>query len=506
MAQRGKRRKTVSSKPNMFSLEALYSVCYVVGVRTARCVKSVGRFTRWLWRPVIHALAVAADILLLRHLRALAKECARIAQGFRLAGDKVHGEHPLVTVLALPILAFRRHRKAVTGIFNIVAPLAAVGVLLATANYWHQADYALALKYGGTSIGYIADEDAYADAVALVRDAVINADGSFAVERAPEMTLSVITEETVLDEQEICDRILESLDGSLVRGAGVYVDSVFQGALSTREQIQEQMDAVLEPHRSDKYDGVGFFDEVEIVEGLYPASALTTAEKLTAYLKKLPIKTVTDITYTETVKYSTVQIQDTSLPLGYEVQVTKGVNGRQKVYAQIIRVDGEEKYRTVVSTEMVKEPVDRVIKVGVQRYSDSSSIGDGVATGTFIWPLPYTKRISSYFSNRWGRLHGAIDIADGSTHGKPIIASDGGVVVEAGWHSSYGYCVLIDHGNGFKTRYAHCSKLEVEAGQKVAQGQYVAKVGNTGYSFGSHLHFEVIKDGKLVDPLDYVQR
>ena len=101
---------------------------------------------------------------------------------------------------------------------------------------------------------------------------------------------------------------------------------------------------------------------------------------------------------------------------------------------------------------------------------------------------------------------GAIDIANGSTHGKPIIASDGGTVIEAQYHGSWGYYVLIDHGNGFKTRYAHCSKLEVEAGDKVAQGQYIAKVGNTGYSFGSHLHFEVIKNGVLVNPLDYVQR
>ena len=113
--------------------------------------------------------------------------------------------------------------------------------------------------------------------------------------------------------------------------------------------------------------------------------------------------------------------------------------------------------------------------------------------------------ITTRFEERWGDFHGAIDISNGSVNGKPIIASDGGTVVEARWHNSYGNYVLIDHGNGFKTRYAHCSKLLVKEGQQVAQGQHIANVGNTGYSFGAHLHFEVIRNGQLVDPLDYVQ-
>lgn len=92
----------------------------------------------------------------------------------------------------------------------------------------------------------------------------------------------------------------------------------------------------------------------------------------------------------------------------------------------------------------------------------------------------------------------------GST-ANPFIASDGGKVVEAAAYS-YGYYVLIDHGNGFKTRYAHCSKLNVKVGQRVAQGEYIADVGNTGNSYGAHLHFEIIKNGKLVNPLNYVNR
>ena len=155
---------------------------------------------------------------------------------------------------------------------------------------------------------------------------------------------------------------------------------------------------------------------------------------------------------------------------------------------------------------MIKEPVNEVIAVGGKKYNDVSVAGDGKSTGAFVWPLPATKQISSYFGSRWGSTHGAIDISNGRVYGKPIIASDGGKVVEAGWHYSYGYYVLIDHGNGFKTRYAHCSKLNVKVGQRVAQGEYIADVGNPGNSYGAHLHFEIIKNGKLVNPLNYVNR
>ena len=134
--------------------------------------------------------------------------------------------------------------------------------------------------------------------------------------------------------------------------------------------------------------------------------------------------------------------------------------------AEVVTIDGVEQSRTVVSTSVIKEPVNEVIAVGGKKYNDVSVAGDGKSHGAFVWPLPATKQISSYFGSRWGSTHGAIDISNGRVYGKPIIASDGGKVVEAGWHYSYGYYVLIDHGNGFKTRYAHCSKLNVKVGQR----------------------------------------
>lgn len=493
-------------------LETAYIICFMVGVRSIRCLKALVRFTRLLWAPIAHTLRRALDWLLLRHLRKLREECERITNDYRLAREQIHKTaranrlRAFLQLLAMPLLAVRRHRGVFRAIGNVALPVLAALVLVFTVQYWTGAGFVLALEYQGTPIGYIANEGVYADAATIVRNTVINADDSFVVEQAPALRVEVLDSDLTLGEHEVSDRILQAIGGELTQAAGLYVDSVFRGALPTRSELQSQMDTVLSAHKTDEVDGVGFFAQTEIVEGLYPSSSLVTDDRMTAYLKTLTIKTMRNIEYTETVKYKTVYQETDALPLGYEIVRQTGKNGKQRVYAQEIFVNGIKKYQTVVSTEVIKAAVDRVISIGAQKYSDKTELGDGKATGTFIWPLPYTKQISSYFANRWGSMHGAIDIANGSTNGKPIIASDGGTVIEAQFHNSWGYYVLIDHGNGFKTRYAHCSKLEVKAGDKVAQGQYIAKVGSTGYSTGPHLHFEVIKNGALVDPLKYVQR
>lgn len=461
-----------------------YAFFYLVGTRVIRCLKSVARFTRVLWKPLVGAIVT------------LARRFGRGVADLFAADTQVR---------------YRRIKR----IFAVVAPTAAVVFLLMTAHYWGRAKFAIALNYHGTDIGYIAGEDTYLQAAAQLRDTVINADGSFTVDRAPSMTVSVLGDGTVLDEKQTYDRLLQTMGDTVKRAVGVYEDGTFIGAMLTRSTVDACVEQVLAPYRTEKYDEAAFLGDVTYQEGLYPLSAICDADTLTERLSELEVKTVKNITYTETVKYKTVYVEDESLPLGYETVTQKGKNGTRRVYAQIVYVDGKEQYRTVVSTEPIKQVRDRTIRIGAQRYSDSVTLGDGKATGTFIWPLPYTKVISSHFTNRWGRFHGAIDITNGSANGKPILASDGGTVVEAELHGSYGYYVLIDHGNGFMTRYAHCSKLEVKAGDKVAQGQYIAKVGNTGYSTGPHLHFEVIqvttdKDGKtqrvLVDPLKYVKR
>jgi len=115
----------------------------------------------------------------------------------------------------------------------------------------------------------------------------------------------------------------------------------------------------------------------------------------------------------------------------------------------------------------------------------------------FVWPAE--GEISSPFGYRWGRHHDGIDIA--AEAGAPVRAARAGRTVSAGWQGGYGYTVLLDHGQGLATLYAHLDGFAVERGEYVAAGQHIGYVGNTGYSFGAHLHFEVRQEGRAINPL-----
>lgn len=126
--------------------------------------------------------------------------------------------------------------------------------------------------------------------------------------------------------------------------------------------------------------------------------------------------------------------------------------------------------------------------------------------GSMVWPLPSSYSIVSAFGRRKHpilrkyKMHTGIDI-DGDK-GDSIVAANNGTVIISGWKNGYGNTVVIDHGGGITTLYAHCSKLLVEVGAEVSAGKVIAKVGSTGLSTGPHLHFEVRNDGKPVNPLD----
>ena len=141
----------------------------------------------------------------------------------------------------------------------------------------------------------------------------------------------------------------------------------------------------------------------------------------------------------------------------------------------------------------------------------AASQGGGGATwvqGTGQLAAPVNAPITSDFGWRihpiYGtrRLHAGTDF--GVDEGTPVHAADGGVVVEAGWISGYGYTVIIDHGNGMSTLYAHNSDVAVSPGQTVSKGQVVSYSGNTGGSTGPHLHFEVRINGEPTDPMGYL--
>ena len=136
-----------------------------------------------------------------------------------------------------------------------------------------------------------------------------------------------------------------------------------------------------------------------------------------------------------------------------------------------------------------------------EAQAGASSTGTGAPSASgFIWPVNGT--VVSGFGWRWGRMHEGIDIS--ASTGTPIWAAAAGIVIHAGWLGGYGNLVVVDHGNGLATAYAHASAILVGVGQQVSQGETLSLVGSTGNSSGPHLHFEVRVNGAAVDPLFYL--
>jgi murein DD-endopeptidase MepM/ murein hydrolase activator NlpD len=128
-------------------------------------------------------------------------------------------------------------------------------------------------------------------------------------------------------------------------------------------------------------------------------------------------------------------------------------------------------------------------------------VTDGTPSASgFIWPV--SGPVVSPFGMRWGRMHEGIDISAGT--GAPIVAAASGTVISVGYMGGYGNLVVVDHGGGLATAYAHLSGYAVGSGQAVTQGQVVGYVGCTGHCYGPHLHFEVRVNGAAVDPLGYL--
>lgn len=155
----------------------------------------------------------------------------------------------------------------------------------------------------------------------------------------------------------------------------------------------------------------------------------------------------------------------------------------------------------ITNSDMVFAGKQITIPVGSKQPVRAVTAGS-LSVGQLPWPV--TGWVSSPFGMRDGRMHEGIDIAAGT--GEPIIAVRGGKVIFAGTQDGYGLTVIIDHGNGFSTLYAHCSELLVKTGERVASGQLIARVGSTGRSTGPHLHLEVRLDGVPHDPMTYLQR
>lgn len=215
---------------------------------------------------------------------------------------------------------------------------------------------------------------------------------------------------------------------------------------------------------------------------------------LTQNAPMLTVETQEVVTYSESVPYE-IKYEDVNTKYkGDKTVKSEGLNGQREVVARIIKKNGTEIGKTELSSRVIAEPIPQVVLRGTK------TLPPLVGTGSFIYPVRGT--ITSGYGSRWGSFHPALDIAVPT--GTPVKASDGGKVVFAGYSGSYGYMVKINHGGNKVTLYAHCSKLLVKVGDRVYQGQQIAKSGSTGNSTGPHVHFEVQINGATQNPLNYL--
>jgi murein DD-endopeptidase MepM/ murein hydrolase activator NlpD len=176
-------------------------------------------------------------------------------------------------------------------------------------------------------------------------------------------------------------------------------------------------------------------------------------------------------------------------------------------------VDLFEDASPIVSLSLPKQKKRTAIETVLLQTSNSNDVATAShptkhwwqptrkTTFNFRRPLMHL-RVSSHFGHRWGRMHQGVDFS--APYGVSIYAANTGTVVYSGWEQGYGNLVILDHGNGVRTKYAHCSKLTVSVGELIQKGERIAKVGSTGHSTGPHLHFEIVVDGKSKNPLNYL--
>ena len=218
-----------------------------------------------------------------------------------------------------------------------------------------------------------------------------------------------------------------------------------------------------------------------------------TIEKAVPFLS---VEAVRRVEYTETIPYETKTVEDDSIYKGSSKVVTQGRVGTRKIVADVTYVDNKETSRNILSSVVTAEPVTKVVHVGTKARPKT------MATGKLSRPVRGAI-ISSNYGMRRGSMHKGVDFAARS--GTRISAADGGTVTWAGWkRGGWGYLVVINHGNGIETYYAHNSRVTVRVGQKVAKGEQIAKMGSTGNSSGPHCHFEIHVNGRYVNPWKYI--
>ncbi len=411
------------------------------------------------------------------------------------------------------------------------------------------------LTYKGVELGTVATEEeaqAVLDAVEREISAVVGYE--YTLEgSAVSYSTGVTSRDNINNGQNLEDALNAQLN-VIEHGYALYVDGQFVGATQTEGALEELLNQLTAPYRNENTVSITFAERVQIVECDLPVESFsnladialtinsTKAGEVTYTVKKgdcwsviaqdhdmtnrellalnpgydmdklqigdvlvisnaVPFLTVVVTQmeyYIAEVPYDIEYIDDPNMWQGDTAIVSRGTYGTADTSALVTYQGATEIKREIVEQNIITEPVTQVERKG------TAPRPSWAPTGTFRNPTRGT--LTSKFGYRYlfgyTKFHGGIDI--GNSYGTDIVAADGGIVTFSGTSGDYGKLIIIDHQNGYKTYYAHCSKLLVRVGDKVHKGQHIAEMGSTGKSTGNHLHFEVRYKGERKNPLNYV--
>ena len=464
----------------------------------------------------------------------------------------------------------RRNLKTLPRMAMYVLPVCALAVMVTVFNHTVRQPYALEVQVNGQTVGYVANEDVFNSAREAVQERINYADTDHAkwtVEPTYTVTVAhkTMDENEMADailksaSDEISEGTALYLDGELT--------AVCADGNSLQRYISSLLEPYENP--DDPNTTVGFNKDVTLENGIYfnesfqeeaeveqLLSGVQQAEKsytvqsgdtiwsiaqkngltvkelcemntgftangengLTQNSKILPGDALTVVREEETLEVRITKVESWEEEIAYTTETTKskelnsgtkrvtqkGENGIRTVTAQrVYDANGNQLSQQILSTVVTKEPVTEKVTVGTKKVSSGASYITG--SGRFIWPVPGYRNCSRWY----GGSHKGVDIC--AAAGTPIYASAGGTVTKAGYNragagTGYGNSIIISHGNGYTTLYAHCLSLVVHAGQSVKQGQLIGYVGSTGRSSGNHCHFEIRRNGSYIAPQNVFNR
>ena len=464
----------------------------------------------------------------------------------------------------------RRNIRTLPRMAMYVLPAAALAVMVTVFQTTIRQPYALQVQVDDKTVGYVANEEVFNSALEAVQQRINYSgteQARFTVEPTYSVTVAhdVMDENDVADAilKTSSDQISEGtalyLDGELTAvcadGTGLqrYISSLlepYENPDDPNTTVGFNKDVTLE---NGIYFNESFQEEAEVeqlLSGVQQAEKSYTVQNgdtiwsiaqkngltvkelcemntgftangengLTQDSKILPGDALTVVREEETLEVRITKVESWEEEIAYTTETTKsnelnsgtkrvtqkGENGIRTVTAQrVYDTNGNQLSQQILSTVVTKEPVTEKVTVGTKKVSSGASYITG--RGQFIWPVPGYRNCSRWY----GGSHKGVDIC--AAAGTPIYASAGGTVTKAGYNragagNGYGNSIIISHGNGYTTLYAHCLSLVVHAGQSVKQGQLIGYVGSTGRSSGNHCHFEIRHNGSYVAPQNVFNR